>query len=334
MVSKLWWRVGRSGPWARAPLFSLLVLILLPAWAPQPRLVAQPPPDWGPVSINLEDIAYPHPVDFLELEHYGETMRMAFMDVAPTAPANGRTVVLLHGMNFFGEYWAGTIDALTAEGFRVVVPDQIGYGRSSKPILPYSLHFKAWNTRRLLEHLGIAEAAIVGHSMGGMVAARFAFSYPEATSRLVTVNQIGLTDSRIGRAWSPPRPALNRSYEAILQGQQRYYVEWKDEYMKYVRIHYGWTLSGDWPRMAMVRALQGQVIFQDPVVYDWPHIQVPTLVMGGAEDGPRFPELAGNAAESFPHGELVLFPNVGHNPHLESPEQFHAELIRFLTRER
>ena len=71
---------------------------------------------------------------------------MAYMDVPPQGQPNGRTVVLFHGMNFAGFYWGGPIDALRKEGFRVVVPDQIGFGRSSKPIIPYNFHDMARNT--------------------------------------------------------------------------------------------------------------------------------------------------------------------------------------------
>ena len=100
---------------------------------------AAPPADWGPMSINLEDVPYPHPVEYLPFTLEGQDVRMAYMDVAPRGPANGRSVVLLHGMNFFGEAWTETIDILRKEGYRVIVPDQIGYGRSSKPILHYSI---------------------------------------------------------------------------------------------------------------------------------------------------------------------------------------------------
>lgn len=111
---------------------------------------AQAPADYKPMSITLEDLPYPHPVSFLPLTMYGQDVRMAYMDVPPAGPANGRAVVLLHGM-IFGEYWAGTIDVLRNEGFRVVVPHQIGFGRSSKPIVPYTLHDMAANTRKLLQ---------------------------------------------------------------------------------------------------------------------------------------------------------------------------------------
>ncbi|MEJ7666449.1 MAG: hypothetical protein WKG07_46505 [Hymenobacter sp.] len=63
-------------------------------------------------------------------------MRIAYMDVAAQGTPNGHTVMIFHGHNFAGFYFGNIIDALRAEGFRVIVVDQIGYGRSSKPIIP------------------------------------------------------------------------------------------------------------------------------------------------------------------------------------------------------
>ena len=125
---------------------------------------------------------------------YGQDVRIAYMDVPPSGQPNGRTVVLLHGNNFAGFYWGGPIDVLRKEGFRVVVPDQIGYGRSSKPIIPYNFNDMALNTRRILDHLKITKAVIVGHSMGGMLATRFSTQYPDMTERLVLNRSGSSTD--------------------------------------------------------------------------------------------------------------------------------------------
>src|SRR6185295_2095374 len=307
--------------------------------AAQERTQPQAPPtptDVRPGSINMEDVPYPYPVSYLPMTLYGQDVRMAYMDVPPEGQANGRTVVLFHGMNFFGEYWAATIDVLRKQGFRVVVPDQIGFGRSSKPIIPYNFHDMALNTRKLLQHLGIAKAAIVGHSMGGMLTARFAASYPDMTERAVIYNPIGLTDARWERPWRSTdesyKDTLAWTYQSIYRGIARYFVTgWKPEYEKYVRIHYGWTLSGDWPRFAMVRTLVQQMVYVDPVVYDWAHIKVKTLVLGGDKDGPNFPERAKHIADSIPGAELVLIPGVGHVPHFESPDLFYKALLKFLN---
>ena len=254
-------------------------------------------------------------------------------------PANGQTVVLLHGFNFSGEAWRWTIDVLAHEGFRVVVPDQIGFGRSSKPLIPYTFNDMAINTRRLLQSLGVERAAIVGHSMGGMLASRFAMAYPGVTTHVVMVNQIGLTDARPGRS---PRylddayrtdtarttPAPN--YEAVRRTITRYFVTWKPEYEKYVRMHWGWTQSPDWPRFSQVRAALSQMLTAETVAYDWQHIKSKALVIGGAKDTPAYPAQAKHVAESIPGAELDLIDNVGHCPQLEAPEIFHAKLVRFL----
>src|SRR5262245_53081711 len=105
----------------------------------------EPAPDVQPGSITSEDVPYPHPVSYLALTLYGQDVRMAFMDVPPMGQPNGHTVLLLHGNNFAGFYWGGPIDALRRQGLRVAVPDQIGYGRSSKPTIPYNVPEKARN---------------------------------------------------------------------------------------------------------------------------------------------------------------------------------------------
>src|ERR1700722_14701216 len=74
---------------------------------------------------ELAGFAYPYPVKHFEFTSQGEHLQMAYMDVAPQK-ANGRTAVLLHGKNFCAGTWQTTIEALTAVGYRVVAPDQIG----------------------------------------------------------------------------------------------------------------------------------------------------------------------------------------------------------------
>ena len=271
----------------------------------------------------------------MALTLYGHDVRMAYMDVPAANQPNGHTVVLLHGMNFYGEYWTGTIEVLRKEGFRVVVPDQVGFGRSTKAVIPYNFSDMAANTRRLLETLGIQRAIIVGHSMGGMVATRFGLLYPDVAEKLVLYNQIGLTDARLER---PPasvdatyKNLLNQTYDSVYQGLARYFPSgMKPEYERYVKIQYGWSLSGNWPQAAMVRALAQQMVYEDPVVYDWAHIKVPTMELGGDKDGANFPQLAKRVCDTIPKCELVLLPSIGHVPHLEAPDMFYKALLKFL----
>src|SRR5687768_17902405 len=113
-----------------------------------------------PGSITCEECPYPYPSSYLPLTLYGQDVRMAFMDVAPQGTPNGHTVMIFHGHNFAGFYFGNIIDALRREGFRLVVVDQIGYGRSSKPIIPYSLNDMARNSRAILQSLKIEKAMV------------------------------------------------------------------------------------------------------------------------------------------------------------------------------
>lgn len=311
----------------------------------QTRPPVPTPTDVKPGSITCEDVPYPFPTSYLPLTLYGQDVRIAYMDVAPSGPANGHTVMVFHGNNFAGFYFGPVIEALRKEGFRVIVPDQIGYGRSSKPIIPYNFNDMARNSRAILTSLKIDKAMIVGHSMGGMLAARFATQYPAVTERLVLYNPIGLTDGRYDRPSGSIddsyKATLATTYPAIRASIMRYVAHneaaWTPEFENYTRIRYAWTLSADWPRLAMVQSLINNVIYQDPVTYDWAHIQATTLVFGGAEDmlpgsAKVFQERMKYIADTIPNGKarLLLLPGLGHVPHLEAPAKTLPPLVEFL----
>jgi len=318
----------------------LSILFLLPAFAQREDL-PKAPADVKPGSITYDEVAYPHPVTYFPVTLYGQDLRMAYMDVPPTGQPNGRTVILFHGMNFGGFYFAGPIDVLRKEGFRVVVPDQIGFGRSSKPIMPYNFHDMALNSRKLLQTLGVTKVTVIGHSMGGMLAARFSASFPDITERTVIYDPIGLTDPRYERPWRSADDAYkatiaqsnDQRWQGFYANISRYFPSpgaWKPEYEQYVRILYAPTLGGDWPRLALVRSIYQQILYLDPVVYDWPKIKSKTLVIGGEKDGADFPKLARHIADTIPGAELVIIPNAGHVPHLEVPGLFYPALVKFV----
>jgi pimeloyl-ACP methyl ester carboxylesterase len=154
----------------------------------------------------LAAFQYPHPVQRYEFRSQNETLWMSYLDIAAEKP-NGRTIVLLHGKNFCGATWEGVIPSLTGAGYRVLIPDQIGFCRSAKPAAyQTSLHQLAANTHRLLVSLGIERPIILGHSMGGM---RYALQFPGDTSALVLVNPIGLED---WTAKGVPRATVDQLY--------------------------------------------------------------------------------------------------------------------------
>jgi pimeloyl-ACP methyl ester carboxylesterase len=251
-----------------------------------------------------------------------QPVQMAYMDVPPATEPNGKTVVLIHG-------------------------------KSPKPDIHYSFQLLAANTATLLDHLGVGNVAVLGHSTGGMTAVRFTLMNPDRVTHLVLEDPLGLADYRTG---IPPQseetlyqhelhwtnPATIRSYVT------GYFVHpdpkvWEPLADILVRV----TLSPDYPRWARAAALTFQMIYQQPVRHEYHQIAPPTLLIVGAEDHvvplgqyakPEdaarlgdFVELSAAAARDIPRATRVVIPDSGHIPHLEHPDQFLAEFLPFLA---
>jgi pimeloyl-ACP methyl ester carboxylesterase len=191
---------------------------------------------------RLEEVSYPFPVQMFRFESQRETLEMAYMDVVAEKP-NGRTVLLLHGKNFSGYYWESTIRALAAAGYRIVVPDQIGFGKSSKPgHYQFSFQQLATNTLSLLDHAGIRNVSVVGHSMGGMLATRFALMFPERVEKLALIDPLGLEDWKRVVPYRTVDEWFEKELEVTADEQRRYQMEsyyhgdWKPEYDRWVRL--------------------------------------------------------------------------------------------------
>jgi pimeloyl-ACP methyl ester carboxylesterase len=175
-----------------AALFSALsIIVALASVSPSRAAADNDGPAYGP---ELQGFDYPSPVLHFRFTSQGESLDMAYMDVKPEKP-NGHTAVLLHGKNFCAATWQGTIEVLSHAGYRVIAPDQIGFCKSTKPAhYQYSFQQLAANTHALLASIGIDRATVVGHSTGGMLAARYGLMYPGDVDQLVLVDPIGLED--------------------------------------------------------------------------------------------------------------------------------------------
>lgn len=142
---------------------------------------------------ELDGFAYPFEVEQFLFKSQNQNLLMRYMDVGnKNSP---KVIVLLHGKNFSGYYWDRIARDLIKRNYRVIIPDQIGFGKSSKPkSYQYSFRQFALNTNRLLESLNIFEYEVVGHSMGGMLAVTLAVDYVKAVKKLILLNPIGLED--------------------------------------------------------------------------------------------------------------------------------------------
>jgi pimeloyl-ACP methyl ester carboxylesterase len=306
------------------------------------------------LDINLENYQYPYPVKFITVHNQEQDLQMAYMDVKP-ANYNRKNVMLLHGKNFNGAYWGTTIAALTKEGFRVIVPDQIGFGKSSKPTnFQYTFQQLALNTKALLDSLGIHKISVLGHSMGGMLATRFVLMYPGITDKFILENPIGLEDWKLKVPYKPVswwyQKELKDNYESIKKYQmESYYAgKWNANFDKWAKLLAGWTLNKDYKIIAWNSALTYDMIFTQPVCYEFQHIKNPTLLIIGTRDRTAvgkplvseevrktmgdYATLGKTTRDKIPNSTLVEIANVGHLPHIEAFDQFIKPLLTFLEK--
>ena len=305
-----------------------------------------------PMDADLKGLEYPFPVKYIGLDIQKQHLQMAYMDLEP-AKSNGKAIVLLHGKNFSSAYWKQTAEVLLEEGFRVVMPDQIGFGKSTKPqSFQYSFQQLATNTKMLLDTLGIEKVVVLGHSMGGMVAVRFTLMFPETVTKLILENPIGLEDYKINVPYQAIdvlySKELKQNAESIKKYQLTSYYDnkWKPEYDEWLNLTAGWTLSKDYPLIAWNNALTTDMIITQPVVYELQNIKVPTLLIIGQRDrtalgkdlvSPEiketmgyYPELGKQTKAKIPDSELVEIEEIGHLPHIESFDRFIKPLLTFL----
>lgn len=303
--------------------------------------------------INLEGYSYPFPEMRFQLP--GNALSMTYMVVEPKGEPLGRTAVLLHGKNFNGAYWESTATLLASQGFRVVIPDQIGFGKSSKPV-DYSYTFAQLvrNSQALLAELKVGKVTLIGHSMGGMLAMHWALLAREDIEQLILVNPIGLED------WSAkgvPYRGVDEWYakelktdaESIAAYQKNFYYDgkWSPEYARWASLLAAPVSSPDYPRLARVQALTTAMIVSQPVAHRFEDLRVPTTLILGLRDRTaldkdlappllsqelgRYDRLGEEVVSQIPKARLITLDNLGHLPHVEDFPRFRKALLDALA---
>jgi pimeloyl-ACP methyl ester carboxylesterase len=300
---------------------------------------------------------YPWPVKCFSFETQAQNLSMAYMDVHPKANCNGRSVVLLHGKNFCGATWNATAKALLREGYRVIMPDQVGFCKSTKPMrLQYSFQQLAANTNALLSHLGLGNKAVtvLGHSMGGMLAARYALMYPNQTERLIMTNPLGLEDWKalgvpyrsIDAIWKDEQAQNFTTLKAYEQAT--YYAgTWNSSYDVWINMLVNIYYGPERKEYTYDQALVTDMVLDQPVIYEFPIIKPKTLLLIGDKDNtaigkqwspPEVQAILGHynvlgkqAAAKIPNSTLIEFAGLGHAPQIQDPDAYQKALLGWLS---
>lgn len=325
-------------------LTALILFLAACATAPKPLQIGY--------DALLTEFQYPFETKHYEFELQGHPVFMSYMDLKPKQNAIG-TIVLLHGKNFGGYYFDEMARFLLEHNYRVIIPDQIGFGKSSKPDdIQYSFHMLAQNTFRLIDSLETGKVFVLGHSMGGILATRMALMKPEKVKKLILVNPIGLEDYRLLTGYKSVdelyQGELKNSPEKIKNYQLEYYYsgEWKPEYDKLNEPAIGWIKGPDFAKTAKVAALTSEMIYTQPVAHEFSLLKVPTVLINGQLDrtaigkgwAPEenkkrmglYPQLGRHFKNLVKGSKLVEIPNRGHTPFIQDFPEFSKILSKEL----
>jgi|HubBroStandDraft_1064217.scaffolds.fasta_scaffold03420_6 2-hydroxy-6-oxonona-2,4-dienedioate hydrolase len=244
---------------------------------------------------------------------------------------SGPDVILLHGLGGDATNWAATVPALAVK-FHVLVPDQVGFGRSDKPLIDYRVATLVDFLNAFYKKVGIAKATLVGNSLGGWVAMDFALAHPDKVNRLVLVDSAGYSQKRTGGppltrelllALNPSTVAGEKQLMSLVFYSKAFATDQFAEQalMLHLRKNDSYTIE---------RFFDSILRGEDLVDGKLGAIKAPTLVVWGREDA-LIPLANGKAlAEDIPGAESVILDSCGHVPQAECAAPFNAALLKYL----
>ena len=300
---------------------------------------------------RLSDYKYDFEVKYFPFNSQRQALQMAYIYLE--GKADKPVITLMHGKNFNAHYWTTTALYLQKKGYGVLIPDQIGFGKSSRPThYQYSFSALAHHTQGLMQSLNIKKSIVIGHSMGGMLASRFSLMYPQFTQKLILVNPIGLENYLHYVDYKDTdffyKNELAKTPEGIRRYQQKNYYDgqWNGQYEALTHFMTGQLQGPDKEQVAWVNAQTYDMIFTQPVITEFKDLSVPVRLIIGTRDrtGPgrnwkksgvdyelgRYDRLGKAAAELIPDAELYELTGLGHLPQIENFERFKVALDKAL----
>jgi pimeloyl-ACP methyl ester carboxylesterase len=241
-------------------------------------------------------------------------------------PTSGPVVVLVHGLGGRGEDWLGLAAYLTKAGYRVYMPDLIGYGRSDRPAdFSYAVHDEAGVVVGFLDALGVKQVDLGGWSMGGAIVQHVAYRHPERVRRLMLFDAAGINekpawDTRLFVSTTPRQ--LDQFYALLMSNPPKVPGFVARDILRFTKER-AWIIH---------RAVDSMLTGQDATNSFLPQLKMPVLIVWGAEDR-IFPLSQGETMHRLaPESELDVIPGCGHLAPVQCTAQIGPKVVAFVKR--
>ena len=257
----------------------------------------------------------------------GNSVRVFGANLHYVDAGSGPVVVLLHGLADDIGVWESVMPALAAK-HRVIALDQIGFGRSDKPLLSYRAGTFVDFLDGFLNELKIDRVSLVGNSLGGWIAAEFALTHPERIDRLVLCDAAGyaaVPKTMDPRALNALRLASRediRYLGPLTFHNKRFYEDVDLAFKQRVTAGDGYTIN---------QLLDSMIRGEDVLDGRLGAIHKPTLIVWGREDKVIPLNFAERFHKEITGSRLEVIDNCGHMPQVECPREFVAAVLEFLS---
>jgi pimeloyl-ACP methyl ester carboxylesterase len=248
--------------------------------------------------------------------------RLHYFEAGP-AGGGGTPLVLVHGLGARGEDWAAMIPALAAQGFHVYVPDLLGYGRSPKPDVSYSISLQEQTVAQFMQAVHVPRADVGGWSMGGWVVMKLALDHPEMVDRLIVYDSAGVYFPATFEAdlFTPHDATGVRKLISVLTPNPRNIPNFAAEAMVRKLQRNAWVVN---------RSTASMINGRDLLDFRLHNISQPMLIVWGAKDE-LIPLASGETIHrSVPQSVLDIVEGCGHLAPAECAKPVIEGTVEFL----
>jgi pimeloyl-ACP methyl ester carboxylesterase len=241
-------------------------------------------------------------------------------------PVGGPAVVLVHGLGGRAEDWRNLAPWLTQAGFRVYMPDLLGYGRSEKPAdFSYSVPDEAEVVLGFLNALGLKQVDLAGWSMGGGIVQHLAFRHPERVRRLILMDAVGIDEKPAWdtRLFTPTTPAELDQLDALLMPNPPKIPDFVARDILRVSNQRAWIVH---------RAIATMLTGRDATDSLLPQLKMPVLIVWDAEDRILPLSLGERMHSLIPQSQLDVVQGCGHMAPVNCAGQIGPDIVQFVKR--
>ena len=238
------------------------------------------------------------------------------------------TVILLHGLGGNADGWAFNIPALAAN-YHVIAPDQVGFGKSDKPMIAYRVETYVDFLDKFMSELKIEKASLAGNSMGGWISALYALKNPTKVEKIVLVDAAGFAPPKnfdvnfLNNLNPSTREGTKALVKLIFANPALTTDAAVDQFITMlIAAGDGYTIQ------TLIESIKRGEGYLDGKAQN---IKQPTLIIWGKQDGLVTLDNGERFDREIPNSTLIVFDQAGHVPQIEKAQEFNAAVLKFLA---